>query len=107
MLGWLITWSVQWMNADSSSFLILEFFSLLIMFALSDWNLFFCSRWCSGISLILVSFGGLIFVRMLRSVVRDPKAVLMLYLLPVLVNFSDMPGVYGIIAIRVSLSCAV
>ena len=35
MLGWLITWSVQWMNAESLSFLILEFSSLLIMLALS------------------------------------------------------------------------
>ena len=30
MLGWLITWSVQWMNADSSNFLILEFSSFLL-----------------------------------------------------------------------------
>ena len=31
MLIWLIAWSVQWMNADSLSFLILEFSSLLII----------------------------------------------------------------------------
>ena len=29
MLGWLITWSVQWMNADSLSFLILYLLCLL------------------------------------------------------------------------------
>ena len=49
MLGWLITWSVQWMNADSLSFLILEFSSLLTMLALFHWNLCFCSRECSAI----------------------------------------------------------
>ena len=49
MLGWLITWSVQCMNADSLSFLILEFSSLLIMLALSHWNLCFCSHECSAI----------------------------------------------------------
>ena len=46
MLGWLITWSVQWMNVDSLSFLILEFSSLLIMLASSHWNLCFCSHEC-------------------------------------------------------------
>ena len=49
MLGWLIAWSVQWMNADSLSFLILEFFSLHIMLALSHWNLCLCSHECSAI----------------------------------------------------------
>ena len=44
MLVWLITWYVQWMNANSLSFLILEFSSLLIMLALSHWNLCFCSH---------------------------------------------------------------
>ena len=47
ILGWLITWSVQRMNAVS--FLILEFSSLLIMLALSHWNLCFCSHECSAI----------------------------------------------------------
>ena len=44
---------------------------------------------------------------MLRSVVLDLKAVLMPYLLPILLNFSDMPGAYGIIADPVGFSCAV
>ena len=39
-----------------------------------------------------VWFGGLVFVSMLHSVVHDLKAVLMPYLLPILLNFSDMPG---------------
>ena len=46
-LGWLITGSVQWMNADFLSFLMLEFSFLLIMHALSHWNLCFCSHECS------------------------------------------------------------
>ena len=54
-----------------------------------------------------VWFGGLVFVSMLRSVVLDLKAVLMLYLLPNLLNISDMPGVHGIIADPVGFSCAV
>ena len=54
-----------------------------------------------------VWFGGLVFVSMLRSVVLDLKAVLMLYLLPILLNFSDMPGAYGIIADPVGFSCCV
>ena len=44
---------------------------------------------------------------MFRSVVHDLKAVLMSYLLPVLLNFSDMPGAYSIIAVPVGFSCAV
>ena len=44
---------------------------------------------------------------MLRSVVLDLKAVLMPYLLPILFNFPDMPGAYGIIADPVGFSCAV
>ena len=52
-------------------------------------------------------FGGLAFVSMLCSVVHDLKAVLMPYLLPILLNFSDMPGAYGIIADPVGFSCAV
>ena len=47
-----------------------------------------------------VSFGGLVFVSMLCSVVLDLKAVLMLYLLPILLHFSDMPTPMG-------FSCAV
>ena len=43
---------------------------------------------------------------MLRSVVHYLKAVLMPYLLPIL-NFSDMPGAYGIIADSVDFSCSV
>ena len=55
-----------------------------------------------------VWFDGLVFVSILRSVVHDPKAVLMPYLLPILLNFSDiMPGAYGIIADPVGFSCAV
>ena len=54
-----------------------------------------------------VWFGGLVFVSMLRSVVLDLKAVLMPYLLLILLNFSDMPGVYAIIADPMGLSCAV
>ena len=42
---------------------------------------------------------------MLRSVVLDLKAVLMPYLLSIL-NFSDMPGAYSIIAVPVGFSCA-
>ena len=49
MPGWLITWSVQGMNADSLSFLILECSSLLIMLALYHWNLYFCFHECSAI----------------------------------------------------------
>ena len=45
-----------------------------------------------------VWFGGLVFVSMLRRVVHDLKAVL---------NFSDMPDAYGIIAVPVGFSCAV
>ena len=44
---------------------------------------------------------------MLLSVVHDLKAVLMLYLLPILLNFSDMTSAYGIIADPVGFSCAV
>ena len=44
---------------------------------------------------------------MLRSVVLNLKAVLMPYSLPILLNFSDMPGAYGIIADPVGFSCAV
>ena len=43
----------------------------------------------------------------LRSVVHDLKAVPMPYLLPILLNFSYMPGAYGIIADPVSFYCAV
>ena len=51
-----------------------------------------------------VWFGGLVFVSMLRSVVLDLKAVMMPYLLPIL-NFSDMLGAYGTIAVPVCFSC--
>ena len=61
-------------------------------------------EWCRSSSLIVV-FGGLVFVSMLRSVVHDLKAVLMPYLLPILPDFSDMPGAYGTIAVPVGLSC--
>ena len=44
---------------------------------------------------------------MLRSVVLDLKAVLMPYLLPILLNFSDMPGAYCIIADPVGIFCVV
>ena len=54
-----------------------------------------------------VWFGGLVFVSMLRCVVHDLKAVLMQYLLPILLNFFDMPCAYGIIAVPVGFSCAV
>ena len=55
-----------------------------------------------------VRFGGLVFVSMFRSVVHYLKAVLMPYLMPILLNFSeDMPGAYGIIADPVGFSCAV
>ena len=54
-----------------------------------------------------VWFGGLVFVSMLRSVVLYLKAVLMPYLLPIILNFYDMPGAYGIIAVPVGFSCAV
>ena len=54
-----------------------------------------------------VWFDGLVSVCMLRSVVHDLKAVLMPYLLPILLNFSDMPCAYGIIADPVGFSCAV
>ena len=54
-----------------------------------------------------VWFGGLVFVSMLRSVVLDLKAVLMPYLLPILLNFSYMPGAYGIIVDPLGFSCAV
>ena len=37
-----------------------------------------------------VWFSGVVFVSMLGSVVHDMKAVLMPYLLPILLNFSDM-----------------
>ena len=62
---------------------------------------------CKCSSLILVWFGGLVFVIILRNVVHDLKAVLMPYLLPIILNFSDMPGVYGIIADPVGFSCSV
>ena len=39
-------------------------------------------------------------------VLHDLKAVLMPYSLPILLNFSDMPGMYGIIADPVGFSCA-
>ena len=55
MLGWLIAWSIQWMNADSLSFLILEFSSLLIMLALSHWNLCSYSDECSAILDLYIS----------------------------------------------------
>ena len=55
MLGWLITWSVQWMNVDSLSFLILKFSSLLIMLALSNWNSCFYSHECSAILVLSIS----------------------------------------------------
>ena len=51
-----------------------------------------------------VWFDGLVFVSILCSVVHDLKSVLMPYLLPILLNFSDMPGAYGIIADPVSFS---
>ena len=38
-----------------------------------------------------VWFDGLVFVSMLRSVVHELKAVLTPYLLPILLNFCDMP----------------
>ena len=44
---------------------------------------------------------------MLRSVVLDLKADLMPYLLPILLNFSDMHGAFGIIVVPVVFSCAV
>ena len=44
---------------------------------------------------------------MLHSVVLDLKAVLVPYLLPILLNFSDMPGAYGILTDPVGFSCAV
>ena len=122
------------MNADSLSFLILEFSSSLIMLALSHWNLCSCSdeysiildlsispfvafRLCSfnlvckglHVSPVLgfphshadscVWFLALLFVSMLRSVVRDLEAVLMPYLLSAL-NFSDVTGACGIIAVQ-------
>ena len=40
-------------------------------------------------------------------VVLDLKAVLMPYLLPIFLNFSDMPGAYGIITGSVGFSSAV
>ena len=52
-----------------------------------------------------VWLGGLVSVSMLRSVAHDLKAVLMPYLLPIL-NFSDIPDAYGIIAVPVGFSCA-
>ena len=52
-----------------------------------------------------VWFGGLVFVSMLDSAVRDLKAVLMPYLLHILLNFSDMSRAYGIIADPVGFSC--
>ena len=54
-----------------------------------------------------VWFGGLVFVSMLRSVVHDLKAALMLHLLPILLNFSDMSCAYGIIAVPVGFFYAV
>ena len=39
-----------------------------------------------------VWFGGLVLYSMLRSVGHDLKAVLIPYLLPILFNFSYMPG---------------
>ena len=51
-----------------------------------------------------VWLGGLVFLSMLRSVVHDLKSAMMPYLLPILLNFSDMPGAYGIIADSVSFS---
>ena len=44
-LGWLITWSTQWVYTDSLSFLS----SLLIILALSHWNLYFSTHECSAI----------------------------------------------------------
>ena len=55
ILGWLITCSVKWMNMDSLSFLILEFSSLLILLALSHWNLCFCSHECFAILDLFIS----------------------------------------------------
>ena len=52
-------------------------------------------------------FGGLVFLSMLRSVVHDLKAVLMPYLLPTLLNFSDKSGAYDIIADPMCFSSAV
>ena len=46
------------------------------------------------------------FVSMHRSVVHYPRAVVMPYLLTML-NFSDMPGAYGIIADPMGFSYAV
>ena len=54
-----------------------------------------------------VWFGGLVFVSMLRSVLLDLKAVLMPCLLSILLNFSDIPCAYGIIAVPMGFSCAV
>ena len=44
---------------------------------------------------------------MVHSVVHDLKAVLILYLLPILLNFSDMPGASGFIAVPVGFSYTV
>ena len=43
---------------------------------------------------------------MLRSVVHDLKDVLMPYLLPILLNFSDMPGAYGTVSLFLWVSLA-
>ena len=44
---------------------------------------------------------------MLHSVVHDLKAILMPYLLPILINFSDMPDAYGIIYLSMGFYWAV
>ena len=53
-----------------------------------------------------VWFGGLVFVSMLLSVVLDLKAVPMPYLLPILLNFSDIADPVGFsCAVRLSVFC--
>ena len=46
--------------------------------------------------ILVFSFGGLVFVRMLCSVVFDLNVRLLENLLPVLLNFSHVPGTYSV-----------
>ena len=114
------------MCTDSLSFLIHEFSSLLIMFALFQLNqcpphelfvgdclfLLYLHRFpyshqiCRYSSLNLV-LCGLVFVNMLRIVVLDLNVVLVPNLLHIFLNFSDMPGSYVIIAVPLSFSPSV
>ena len=54
-----------------------------------------------------VWFGVLVFVSMFRSVVPLSESCSDAVYVAYLINFSDMPGAYGIIVVPVGFCCAV